>query len=335
MRSITVLEPGLLTTVQDLGRDGYGRIGVSPAAAADPAALRIGNRLAGNPDGAAALEMTLQGGAFRFEEAAVVAVTGSDFGPAIEGRPVPLWTACEVRAGQTLRLSTTRGGARSYLAIQGGIAVPRLLGSASTHILSGLGGLEGRALRRGDLLQIGGAEGATAGPGQTPSPRAAASLGPPGAHGSPGCVDPRLLARLAPRKTLRVTNGLQAERFSAEARRLLTGAPYIVTEESNRMGLRLKGGTVPPPHGGQMLTEGVPLGAVQIPPGGQPIILFVDQQTTGGYPVIASVITADLPSVGQLRPRDEIRFERVTLDAALSLAREQEEWLSSASPLLP
>ena len=313
--SITVVEPGLFTTVQDLGRDGYGRLGVSPGGAADRPALRLGNLIAGNPEGAAGLEMTLQGGVFRFEAETVVAITGSDFDPALDGRPLPLWTACEVRAGQRLSLGATRSGARSYLAVRGGIAVPRALGSTSTHVPSRLGGLQGRALRRGDLLPIGPAPSEGAGPRRR--------------------VSPTILDRLRPRKTLLITEGPQAEQFSPEARRVLTAAPWVVTEEADRMGLRLKGEPIPPLHSGRILTEGVTLGAIQIPLSGQPIILFVDQQTTGGYPVLASVITADLPSVGQLRPRDTIRFERVGLDEAVALAQEQEECLRSDGLLIP
>jgi antagonist of KipI len=311
MAPIVVLEPGLLSTIQDLGREGHGRLGVSAAGAADPAALRIGNRLVGNPEEAAALEMTLRGGEFLFEGPALIALTGADFGPALDGRPVPLWTTLEARPGQRLRFGVTRSGARSYLAVRGGLAVPPVLGSRSTHLPSGLGGLDGRALRKGDVLPVGDARG--------PCPMRR--------------VDPDMLGRLAPRRTLRVTDGPQAGWFAAEARDLISRAGYVVTEESDRMGLRLRGAPIMPPFDGEMMSEGVSLGAVQIPPGGQPIISFVDLQTTGGYPVLASVISADLPSVGQLRPRDEIRFVPVSLESARSLLVEQEEWLRSGSLL--
>ncbi|MGB7027017.1 MAG: KipI antagonist, partial [Candidatus Acidiferrum sp.] len=155
MSLIQVRAPGLLTTVQDLGREGFGPLGVSPSGAADAIALRIGNRLVGNPEGAAALEMTLLGGTFEFSEAAVVALTGSDFGATLDNVPVEMWSSMEVRAGQILGVGTTRGGARCYLCIHGGIEVKLFLGSASTHLLSDLGGFEGRALRKGDLLRVG------------------------------------------------------------------------------------------------------------------------------------------------------------------------------------
>lgn len=306
MKQIYVQAPGLLTTVQDLGREGFGPIGVSASGAADPISLRLGNRLVGNADGAAALEMTLLGGTFTFPEGAVVAITGSDFAPTLDGTPAELWTSVKVSPGQTLRLGHTLSGARCYLCVQGGIAVDSFLGSASTHILSGLGGFEGRALRKGDVLDI--------------LPMAES-------------FRKRKLAKhaehLAPRKVLRVTPGPQADWFPESSQRLFHEATYRVTEESNRMGLRLDGPRLPLSSGGEMITEGVSLGAIQVPNGGSPIILFVEQQTTGGYPKIANVISADLASLGQLRPRDEIRFELMGWEAAWRLLREQEAILAS------
>ena len=287
---IRVLSPGLQTTVQDLGRFGYAHFGVSASGAADPLALRAGNLLVGNAENAAALEMTLVGGAFEFETDAVIALTGSDFGAGL-----PLWTAIDIKAGQTVRCGATRSGARSYLAVRGGIGVPKAMGSASVHVMTGVGG---RPLRADDMLPIGDA----------------------------AIRRPRIVPRRAPEFAragpLRVTAGPQAHWFSGE----LYAATYQVAEESNRMGLRLRGPAIPSPAG-HMLTEGVPLGAIQVPPDGQPIILFVEHQTTGGYPKPANVISADFWRLGQLRPRDAVRFERVTLEQALNLLREQEQWL--------
>ena len=286
-----VIEPGLFTTVQDLGREGFGPMGVSPSGAADPISLRIGNRLVGNPEGAAALEMTLLGGTFEFPAGAVVALTGSDFGPPL-GKPI------ELQPGETLKLGPTRSGARCYLCVRGGIEVKLFLGSASTHILSGLGGFEGRPLKRGDVLKI----------------------------GQPiGAFHMRTFVAPPTRKSLRVTPGPQSDWFSDA----FYAATYRVTEEANRMGLRLEGPPVPALTNREMISEGVALGAIQVPPGGQPIILFVEQQTAGGYPKIANVIAADLASIGQLRPRDEIRFERVDFETARRLLREQEDLIAS------
>ncbi len=314
MRVIEVLAPGLLATVQDLGRKGFGPMGVSPSGAADPVALRIGNRLVGNAESAAALEMTLLGGTFLFPEGALAALTGSDFGASLDGADRPPWTSFEVKPGQTLRLGPTRSGARCYLCIQGGIAVKPFLGSASTHLLSGLGGYQGRALRKGDVLKTGDSDVASS---RTLSTNRSKK------------VRPKVQERLRPRKILRVTSGPQSGWFSHAAEKVLYGGTYRVSEEANRMGLRLHGPPIPEGAHGGMISEGVSLGAVQIAASGMPIILFVEQQTTGGYAKMANVISADFGSLGQLRPRDEIRFKRVTFETARKLLMEQEKLLTA------
>ena len=292
MNRLHILSPGMLTTVQDLGRFGWAHQGVSASGAADPLALRAGNLLVGNAENAAALEMTLVGAELVFDRNAVIALTGSEMGAG-----VPFWQPIEVRGGETLHCGATQAGARAYLAVRGGIAARKTMGSASVHVMTGVGG---RPLRKGDVLEIG--EGAV--------------RRPRGPAGFP--------QRWQPRSILRATPGPQAEWFADG----LFGAPYTVTEESNRMGLRLRGRAIPSPAG-QMITEGVALGAVQVPPDGQPIVLFVEHQTTGGYPKPANVISADFWKLGQLRPRDPVEFESVTIEQALGLLREQEEWLYS------
>jgi len=311
-RTIQVQTPGLLTTVQDLGREGFGPIGVSPSGAADPIALRLGNRLVANAENAAGLEMTLTGGTFVFPEGAIVALTGSDFGATLDGAAVEMWTSIEARPGQTLCLGPTRSGARCYLCVQGGIAVTPFLGSASTHLLTGLGGFEGRALRKGDVLRIGPATGSF----------------------RERAIAPQAARHFSLRNVLRITAGPQADWFPEASMRSFCEGSFRVGEQSNRMGLRLEGAPLPQISGRQMITEGVSLGAIQVPLGGLPIILFVDQQTTGGYPKIGNVISADLHRVGQLRPRDEIRFEQVTWEAARSLLVEQERALRSGELLV-
>ena len=292
MSRMHVLTPGFLTTVQDLGRFGYAHFGISASGAADTLALRAGNLLVGNTENAPALEMTLAGGQFAFDGAVVISVTGSDF-----ESPVPLWQPVEIPNGAVVRFGPSRSGARCYLSVRGGLDVPLVMGSASVHLMTGVGG---QPLRRGDALHIGNRA--------VRRPRKPA-LGAP-AHRGTAC--------------LRTTAGPQARWFGDE----LYAAGYRVREESNRMGIRLEGPALPSP-GGHMITEGVPLGAVQAPPDGQPIVLFVEHQTTGGYPKPANVISADFWRLGQLRPRDEIRFERITMEGALALLRDHEEWLYS------
>lgn len=312
MSSLRVLEPGLLTTVQDLGRPGHAALGVSASGAADPLSARMGNLLVGNAENAGVLEMTLVGGIFAFDAPALVAVTGSDFGAAVEGRrpgALPPWSATQVEAGDVVRVGPTRSGARAYLCIRGGVVVPPVLGSASTHLLTGLGGLCGRALRKGDVLEIG------PDPGGPRSRLRVAALE----------VEKILL-----RRTLRVTRGPQADFFTALALERFARSEYEVTEEADRMGLRLSGPPLMRSDARQMLTEGVCVGAVQVPENGQPIVLFVEQQTTGGYPKVANVVSADLPALGQLRPRDRVRFENVSLTEARALLQERLELLDRA-----
>jgi antagonist of KipI len=311
MSSLLVKSPGLLTTVQDLGRPGFGPIGVSPAGAADSVALRIANLLVGNEPGAAALEMTLLGGTYLFPNGAVIALGGADMGATLNGHPIDLWVPYSAPSGAELVLGATKNYARAYLAVAGGIQVPVFLGSASTHLLSDTGGHLGRALRKGDLLEIG-----------QPQQRIRQHR-----------VSPSVLVSLKPRKVLRVTNGPQADQFSADVREAFTRQVFRVTEESDRLGLRLEGSPIPSPSAAHMITEPVSLGAIQITPSGQAIILGVDQQTTGGYPKIANVIGVDLHRVGQLRPRAEIRFERTSFTVARALWIEQERLLNNPSQL--
>ncbi len=365
---IHVQTPGMFTTVQDLGRYGYGPLGVSPSGAADPISLRIGNLLVGNPENTAALEMTLLGGTFLFPDGGVVALAGSDFAPVLStlpsspmrqlgaslagsdtlpsnptrqggdaiasgNIPIPMHAAFAIPPGGILKTGPSRNGARCYLCVAGGIAVRPLLGSASTHILTGLGGFEGRALRKGDVLELGVAHTLMSTPHDVAHAhsRAVSTL-----VSTPHSDVQEALHALAPRKTLRTTIAPQTDWFSADTLRRFYEGVYTVSEESNRMGLRLQGPTIEVPqtqgpHQGQMTSEGVSLGAIQIPAGGQPIILFVEQQTTGGYPKIANIISADLSIVGQLRPRDQIRFELVTPETARALILEQEALISKCT----
>jgi antagonist of KipI len=311
MSSLVVESPGLLTTVQDLGRPGFGTMGVSPSGAADPVALRLANLLVGNEPGAAALEMTLLGGTFVFPQGAVIALTGADFGATLNDKTADMWTPVTIPPQGKLTLGPTRNFARAYLAVAGCLAIKPFLGSASTHLLSGLGGKEGRPLRKGDVLHLGNP------PRKIPT----------------RSISKTTLLTLMPRTILRVTEGPQVSAFSEEDRQAFFRSTFRVSEASDRMGIRLEGRKVSCTLAGEMITEGAPLGAIQVTPNGQPIVLFVEQQTTGGYPKIANVIGADLHRLGQLRPRAEVRFECTSLPVAISLLREQEKLLNSPKHL--
>ena len=308
MNAIRVEAPGFLTSVQDLGRPGHAAAGVSASGAADPLALRIGNRLVGNLEGAAALEMTMVGGSFRFEADGVFALAGADTGARIDDRAVASWRPYPFRGGETLVCTALRRRARAYLCVRCGILVPPVFGSASTHLLTGMGGYEGRALHAGDRLVVG----------------AAGSRAPIDRP-----VDPSAIPGYRRGEPFRATVGPQASWFAPEARAALFGTEWPVSEACDRMGIRLAGPRIQALSARELLTEGVPLGAVQIPPGGLPIVLFVEHQTTGGYPKIANVIAADLARLGGLRPRETLRFEVTSIPAAHALLHAQEEALDA------
>jgi antagonist of KipI len=311
MSLLVVESPGLQTTVQDFGREGYGVLGISASGAADAVALRLGNLLLENKPGTPALEMTLTGGTFVFPDGAVICLAGANFGAQVDGQSLEMWRPHAILPGKHLVLGATRDFARCYLCVAGGVGVVDFLGSASTHLVSGLGGWEGRALRKGDVLQIGRL----------------------GKNIRRRKLRTGVLEEVKPKQTLRVTRGPQFDWFTAEARSALAGGEFVVSEESNRMGLRLDGPRLTADGTAEMISEGAPLGAIQVTPSGQAIILFVEQQTTGGYPKIANVIAADLHCVGQLRPRDAIQFEEVSLAGARALWIEREKLLSSEERL--
>jgi len=302
--ALVVTRPGFQTTVQDLGRPGHAASGVSASGAADPVALRIGNRLVGNEPSAPALEMTIVGGEFRFEGDGVLAISGADAQARLGDRAITPWRACPVRAGETLSCFALLQGARAYLCVRGGFDVSRLLGSASTHLLTGLGGYEGRALKVGDRLLVG----------------ASAPRAPWG-----GAVDPESIPGYRRGAPFRITDGPQASWFTPETRAKLIETAWLVSPACDRMGIRLSGGELPLVAPRELVTEGVCLGAVQVPPGGQPIVLFVEHQTTGGYPKIANVIASDLARLGSLHAGDPVRFARATTSEARALLRAQEE----------
>lgn len=303
--ALTVLRPGLLTTVQDLGRWGHQAVGVPVSGAMDTYSLRLANGLVGNPDTAAALEITLLGPTLRAETPLVVAVAGAIFDLQVDDRPVPHGAPVTLAAGSVLRFHERRAGARAYLAVAGGIGTPVVLGSRATHLVSRMGGVEGRALLPGDLLPVAAqASGRARRATRAPLPLAVA----------PG-----------PRR-LRVLLGPQDEWFTVSSVDALLGGTFSVSSKSDRMGFRLEGPTLTTRRPGELVSEPVAFGAIQVPSGGAPILLMADRQTAGGYPKIATVITADLPLAGQLAPGESVRFAACTRAEARSalIARERD-----------
>lgn len=304
---IRVRAPGLLTTVQDLGRLGYAHLGFSPCGAADRVAARIANRLVGNPDGAPVLEITLLGPTLEFSANALVAIAGSSIDCSLDGQSVPAWQPIKVTSGGVLRFGNTVEHARSYLAIAGMPQAEPVLGSFSTDLGAKVGPFFGRQLAAGDVLTW-----------QTPD------------RVVPHVAELDMISRLYADGPLRITPGPHREWFAPQVERQFFNSKYFVTHQSNRSGLRLRGDPLALPPNEQLLTEGVPLGAIQVPGNGQPVILFVDQQTTGGYPIVGSVISADLHRVGQLLPDSEISFVQVSMAQALDARRGLEALLQEA-----
>lgn len=294
---IEVLKPGLFTTIQDRGRWGYQSYGVGIAGALDPFAFSVANLLVGNPEGAAGLEITLQGPALKFHREAAVAITGADLDPKLESQSIPNWACVSFPSGAMLSFKGKKSGVRAYLAVSGGIDVPPVMGSRSTYLLGKFGGLEGRALRAQDLLPLGPLPGNGPDLGEKSFP---AQLRPPYRK------DP----------VLRVVMGPFDEFFSEEGKQDFLSTRYTITAQSDRMGYRLQGTPITRRKKEELITCGLANGTIQVPPNGQPILLLADRQTIGGYPIIATLIHADLPLVAQSAPGDQLCFSPVSADEA-------------------
>jgi 5-oxoprolinase (ATP-hydrolysing) subunit C len=318
---LTVLRPGMLASVQDAGRHGHRERGICPGGALDTLALALANRLVGNADGAAGLEITMGGCELRFEEATRIAIAGDDFDARLDGVPLwPCWSV-PVRAGQVLKFgranrSKAKNGLRTWLAIAGGIDVPVVLGSRSTDLKAAFGGHEGRALKAGDQLML------------EPSALSAAqrSRGPFGVRMPAWRFDPTDQAIV-----LRVMPGPEFDQFTVASRELLWREPWRITPQSNRMGSRLEGPELKRKRSADMLSSAVIPGTIQVPPSGQPIILMGDAQTTGGYPRIGVVIQADLWQLAQAPLDGRLRLLQVDTATALGAWAGQRRYLAQVA----
>ena len=313
LEAIEIIEPGLLTSVQDLGRYGYQRFGVPVSGAMDVFSLRGANLLVGNDEGAAGLEITVLGAKIRFLADTFIAVTGADLSLRLNGQPVPRWQTTKVPEGAILSSEGVRDGMRAYVALRGGIDVPLIMGSRSTYANGGIGGLEGRALRASDTLST--------------LPVKTDSF--PTERGLP---DEYELAQYGHEHEIRVILGPQHEAFTRQGIDTLLGSTYVVSTESDRMGYRLEGPPIQHKDGPDIVSDGTPPGAVQVPGDGRPIILLADRGTTGGYAKIATVISADIGKVAQAAPGDEISFRAVNMEEAHAAVREQEAVLAALDP---
>ena len=314
MAALLVIKPGLQTTIQDRGRWGFQWLGVPVAGPMDPCSHRLANALVGNDASAATLEIMLVGPEVEFEDERLVAVAGAEFLLTLDGRVESGNAAFVAPAGSRLRFGSRGRGSRSYLAIAGGVAVTPTLGSRSTHVISRTGGLDGRALAAGDRLPLGEVN--------VVSRRRLV--------GGPVSVR-QLVAGITAlpdrHARVRVLPGPQRERFAGEALDALQSAPYTITNDSDRMGFRLHGPLLAHKFGADIISDATPLGVLQVPSSGQPVLLMADRQTTGGYPKIATVITADIGIAGQLGPGDTISFEVCSRRSAMAALIAQERAL--------
>jgi len=305
IESLEILSPGPLTTVQDLGRYGFGRYGVPPSGALDSFSLRVANLLVGNPETEAGIEITLMGLKARFLADLVVALCGADLQPHLNDKPFEMWRSHIVRKGDTLFLKAPRTGCRAYLAVGGGISLSPVLASKSTNLASRFGGYEGRALRKGDLVFSWASERYFQ------------------------CAGKILAPERRPSYTgdwsFRVLFGPQDQDFPEESRRLFLDSSFTASSQSDRTGIRLSGSALHRKRelGDSIISEGIVPGAIQVPGDGQAIILLVET-ITGGYRKMATVISADLPLLGQVKPGDWVRFQEVSMQEAMTALRERE-----------
>ena len=306
VNTFEVLSPGILSTVQDLGRFGCARFGVAASGALDGFAVRVGNLLVGNAENAAVVETTLMGLRIKAVRDAVVAVTGGDLQARKGSEPLAVWRSHLVREGETISFSGPASGLRSYLAVSGGIHAETVMGSRSTNLASGFGGFHGRPLRKGDIIAAEPVKDALRFAGRAFTP-----------EWVPGYSSPW---------RLRVVWGPQDDHFSEEGRHTFVTAAFTVSPDSDRTGIRLKGPVVSRMPGMEesIISEGILSGAIQVPGDGQPIIIL-GETASGGYRKIATVISADLPLLGQITPGDEVVFEAVSMDAAVQALREMED----------
>ena len=310
---IQIINGGFLTTIQDMGRYGYQETGMSVSGVMDTRAASLANILVGNDTNEAVIEITMMGPTMKFTEDEIIAVTGGDLGAKLDGTPLPRYEAVSVKAGQTLSFMGLYGGSRAYIAFAGGLDIPVVMGSRSTNLKSKIGGYEGRKLGAGDSIGF----------------RAPAAW-------LPNMAERRYELPSFPSKerTLRVVMGPQDDCFTEKGIETFLTGTYTISNEYDRMGCRMEGDVIEHKNGGDIITDGISFGAVQVPSHGNPIVMMADHQTTGGYTKIANVISVDLPVLAQCMPGMKIHFQKVTVDEAQDLyCREKEELRELAEKL--
>ena len=320
--SVRVLQPGLLTTIQDTGRFGLQQFGVIVSGAMDSLSLRISNLLVGNPPEDPVLEITLIGPALQFEKETLIAIAGADLSPTVDGRRIKAWRPVWIKQQSRLEFGAPVRGCRAYLAVAGGFDVPLVLQSYSTYLRAGLGGFQGRSLQMGDQLNLR--------PASDRANRMVDRLSTDA--GDEAVVEAKWsagfnLCDTSLARPVRVITGGQFDWFTHASQQAFFQDEFTVTNQSDRMGYRLKGPSLQLVEPRELISEAVTMGSIQVPAQGDPIVLMADRPTTGGYPKIAQVVTADLPRLAQAKPLDRIRFEAISLDEAQQLYRTQQATL--------
>lgn len=302
MPNINILKAGLLTTIQDLGRIGYGQYGIPPSGAMDKLSLEVANILVGNSNNEGCLEFTMLPPTLVFNDDRQFAITGGDFQPHINNKPINMYQCHRAFSGDILSFKGHRWGCRGYIAIAGGFDIPLVMGSKSTYLRGGFGGFNGRRLKDGDILD----------------------LNKPPLRSSTYKISEDLLPDYNSNNIIiRVIPGPEEAAFTKEGIDTFYNSQYQLTNQSDRMGFRFEGPPITHINGADIISGGINLGAIQVPGEGKPIIMMADHQTTGGYTKIANVISVDIPRVAQLRPGDSITFRAVTIDEAQRLLIQQ------------
>lgn len=317
---ITIVKPGLLTSIQDLGRYGYQKYGIIASGAMDPLAHRIANLLVGNEDYLPTLEITLLGPTIQFHKDTLIAICGGDLSPTINGKPIRSWCTVFVKQDSELKFGRCNTGCRAYLAVAGGFSIPTIMESKSTYLRAGIGGYNGRALMSGDQLSSGNPSELSIKMSKYLKRKESSEF-----VEKQWSVSSEFIPIHQKDSSIRVMKGRHFHLFTKESQEMLFNVTFDVTTQSDRMGYRLQGPTLSLENAEEMISEAVNFGTIQVPPDGNPIILLADRQTTGGYPKIGQVATVDLSFIAQAKPGDHLQFSEVSHEESqlLFLARER------------
>ena len=308
MKSIKIIDKGMLTTIQDLGRFGYQRYGVTPSGVMDEYSAKMANILVGNELEAPVIETTFKGAAIEFSGDSSIAITGGDNIILLNDIEVPMWESIRIKNGDIVKMNFCKSGVRNYISIHGGFDIPKVLGSYSTNIKSKLGGFEGRALENDDVIPL-------------------KNIPSSFIHKTLSNQD---IPKFSGSETIGVILGPQDDEFTEEGHKTFFNSEYEVSKEGDRMGIRFLGEKVDHINGADIISDGISFGAIQIPGNGQPIIMMADRQTTGGYTKIGNVITADLYKVAQLPPGSKVKFQQFEEQEAIEALKKHQEKLKKA-----